>query len=155
MTQRESGLRPQRESALRAKRQRQSRGPGARGEAFLQAGDESYPIVFTNRAIFQAERVIDKTVLQITSALSEQTLSMGDLVRMLLIGLEAGRRDAGFAISATRQGNRPYALNDAWDIMDLAGFRAVVVAVFAALAEVLSYSQEANDQEPDESPPGE
>jgi len=142
-----------------AKRQRQSPSTGARGEAFLQAGDESYPILFTNRAIFRAERVIDKTVLQITSALSDQTLSMGDLVRMLLIGLEEGRRDASFAMSSTRQGNRPYALNDAWDIMDLAGFRAVVVAVFDALAQVLSYSQEAGDQEAgdqeaDESPPG-
>ena len=124
-----------------------SPGTGARGEAFLQAGDESYPILFTNRAIFRAERVISKPVLQITSALSEQTLSMGDLVRMLLIGLEEGRRDA-------REGNRPYALNDAWDILDAVGFRAALVAVFEALAQVLSYSQEAGEQEADESPPG-
>jgi len=130
-----------------AQRKRQSPGTGARGEASLQAGDESYPILFTNRAIFRAERVIGKPVLQITSALSEQTLSMGDLVRMLLIGLEEGRRDA-------RDGKRPYALNDAWDVLDAAGFRAVLVAVFDALAQVLSYSQEANEQEADESPPG-
>ncbi len=141
-----------------SKRQRTSPGTGARGEGFLQAGDETYPILFTNRAIFRAERVIGKPVLQITNALSDQTLSMGDLVRMLLIGLEEGRRDAGFAMSATRQGNRPYALNDAWDIMDLAGFRAVLVAVFEALAAVLSYSplefDLPIDLEADESPPG-
>jgi len=141
-----------------AKRQRQSRGAGARGEAFLQVGDDSYPILFTNRAIFRAERVTGKPVLQITNALSEQTLSMGDLVRMLLIGLEEGRRDAGFAMSATRQGNRPYALTEAWDILDLAGFRAVLVAVFDALAQVLSYSplefDLPNGLEADESPPG-
>lgn len=141
-----------------AQRQRTSPGTGARGEAFLQVGDDSYPILFTNRAIFRAERVIGKPVLQITSALSEQTLSMGDLVRMLLIGLEEGRRHAGFAISASRQGNRPYALNEAWDILDAVGFRATLVAVFDALAQVLSYSplefDLPIDPEHDESPPG-
>lgn len=145
----------QRESGRRPKRQRQSHGAGARGEAFLQAGDRSYPILFTNRAIFRAERVTGKPILQIASTISEMTLSMGDLVQLLLVGLEEGRRDA-------RDGSRPYALNDAWDILDAAGFRAALVAVFEALAEVLSYSQLEfdlpndlpNDLDADESPPG-
>ncbi len=151
MAQRESGRRPQRENGRRPKRQRESRGAGARGEAFLQAGDQSYPILFTNRAIFRAERVTGKPILQIASTISEMTLSMGDLVQLLLVGLEGGRRDA-------RDGSRPYALNDAWDILDTAGFRAALVAVFEALAEVLSYSplefDLPNDLEADESPPG-
>lgn len=127
-----------------AKRQRESRGAGARGEAFLQAGDETYPILFTNRGIFKAERILGKPVLQITSALSDQTLSMGDLVRLLFIGLEAGRRDA-------REGTGPYVLNDAWDVLDTVGFGSALVAVFDALAEVLSYSQET--EEADDLPP--
>lgn len=119
---------------------------GARGEAFLQVGDESYPILFTNRAIFEAERVTGKPVLHIIRTISEETLSMGDLVRLLFIGVEHGRRDA-------RQEKRPYTLKNAWDIIDAAGFRAVLAAVFEALAMVLSYSQET--EEADESPPGE
>ena len=117
-------------------------GTGARGEAFLQAGDESYPILFTNRAIFDAERVTGKPVLRIIGTISDQTLSMGDLVQLLLIGMEYGRRDA-------HQDNRPYTLKNAWEIIDAVGFRGVMAAVFEALAEVLNYSQE------DESPPEE
>ena len=143
MAQRKSGRRPRRE--------RQSRGTGARGEAFLQVGDESYPILFTNRAIFRAERVTGKPILQIANLIQDETLSMGDLVQMLLVGLEEGRRDA-------QEGNRPYQLNDAWDILDAAGFRAVLVAVFEALAAVLSYSplefELPNGLEAEESPPG-
>lgn len=150
MKQRKSGRRPKQEPI--------SRETGARGEAFLQVGEETYPILFTNRAIFRAERVTGKPVLQMTSLIQDETLSMGDLVQMLLIGLEAGRRDAGVGMSATRQGTRPYALTDAWDIMDVAGFRAVLVAVFEALAAVLSYSplefDLPIDLEDDESPPG-
>ena len=85
-------------------------------------------------------------VLQITNALTDQTLSMGDLVRLLLIGMEEGRRDA-------RQGDRAFGINDAWKVLDLVGFRGVLVAVFDALAQVLSYSPEADDQEADDSPP--
>lgn len=116
---------------------------GARGESFLQVGDESYPILFTNRAIFKVEQMIGKPVLQITSAISDETLSMGDLVRMLLIGMEAGRRDA-------RNVRRPYSIKDAWAVLDALGFAAVLVAVFDAVAEVLGYSQESDE---DDSPP--
>lgn len=114
---------------------------GARGESFLQVGEESYPILFTNRAIFKVERMIGKPVLQITSAISDQTLSMGDLVRMLLIGMEEGRRDA-------RQVRRSYSINDAWAVLDAAGFTTVLGAVFDAVADVLGYSDESDDGSP-------
>ena len=116
---------------------------GARGEAILEAEGESYPILFTNRAIFEAERATGKAVLEIINMLSTQSLSMGALVQLLLIGLEHGRRDA-------RQNNRPHTLNDAWNIIDVVGFRAVLAAVFEALAAVLSYSQVTGDESPPE-----
>jgi len=116
---------------------------GARGEAFLTVDGENLPILFTNRAIFQAERMTGKPILRILNTVSEQNLSIGDLVQLLHIGLEHGRRDAHLD-------SRPYTLNRAWDVMDTVGFRAVTVAVYEALAEVLSYSQAKDD----ESPPG-
>lgn len=134
-----------------AQRRRQSPGTGARGESFLQVEDKSYPILFTNRAIFRAERATGKAVLEIANLIQEQTLSMGDLMQMLLVGLEAGRRDA-------KDGTRPYQLTNAWDILDAVGFRAALVAVFEALAEVLSYAplefELPEALESDESPPG-
>lgn len=114
---------------------------GARGEAYLEMDGESLPILFTNRAIFEGERATGKGVLQILNALSDGMLRMGDVVQLLHVGLEHGRRDAGGV-------TKPYTLNRTWEVMDAVGFRAAMLATYEALAEVLSYSQSKDDESP-------
>lgn len=113
---------------------------GARGEALLSVEGTDYPILFTNRALAQAERVIDKPMLQLLNALQESNLGINDMAQLLAIGMEFGRRDA-------KAGGRAFTVDDAWRVMDALGFTTVTTAVIGAIAAVIAYSAES------ESPP--
>jgi|GEM_PF-1681958 len=117
------------------------RGRGARGEALLTVDGEEYPILFTNRALAQAERVIDKPMLQLLSALEDNKLGIGDTAQLLAIGMEHGRRDA-------KAGGRAYTVQDAWSILDALGFTTVVTAVLGAIADVISFGVEEENASP-------
>lgn len=108
-------------------------GTGARGETTLTAEGREYPILFTNRALAQAERTSGKPMLELLSAIQSNKLGIGDTAQLLAIGMEFGRRDA-------HAGGRSYTLEDAWRVMDELGFTTVVTAVIEAVAAVLAYS---------------
>jgi len=120
-----------------------NRTTGARGEARLNVTGEEYPILFTNRALAQAERVLGKPMLQLLAALQGNSMGIAEMAQLLAVGMEFGRRDA-------RVGQRAYTLEDAWQVMDGLGFTAVTSAVVGAIADVLSYSP---PQEGSEVPP--
>ena len=101
-------------------------------------------ILFTNRALAQAEVQLGRTVLQI--ARDAEGLGMGDLARLLLVGMNAARRDA-------KMGGKPPKLNDAYDVMDAVGFTEALRVVIDALAAVLGYGQDDTDEEIDDDPP--
>ena len=105
---------------------------GARGERFLEAGGQRYTVLFTNRALAEAERALDKPIISLLTAAQAGELSIGDVARLLQIGIEHGRRDA-------QSPGPQLTANDAWAIMDELGFSAVTGAVFGAVADVLSY----------------
>jgi len=126
------------EKSERGERSTLLRTSGARGERFLEAGGQRYTVLFTNRGLAEAERGLDKrgpvgpTVIGLLTAAQGGDLSIGDVARLLQIGLECGRRDA--------QAPGPQlTLQDAWGIMDELGFSQVTQAVFGAVADVLSY----------------
>ena len=108
--------------------------PGARGDITLQAGNREVRLLFTNRALAEAEGAMGKSTIAIAQgfATGEGALSIIELAHMLRAGMEAARRDA-------REGGRVISLNEAYDVLDEVGFIEVSKAVFGAISEVLSY----------------
>jgi len=105
---------------------------GARGEAFLEADGQSYPILFTNRAVVEAEQRTGKAFLHLLRQATQGELGMGDVASLLLTGLEAARRDS-------HASGKPYQINQAFDLIDAVGFQQAAAAVIAALTEVLTF----------------
>ncbi len=115
---------------------------GARGESTIQVGDREIKVLFTNRALADAERAIGKTTLQLARGMQQDELGIGDMVILLRVGMEAARKDA-------REPGPSISMNAAFDVMDTAGFMAVSVAAMEAVAAVLTFG---GDGVPDESP---
>lgn len=113
--------------------------PGARGEATIQAGEREVRILFTNRALAEAEGQIGKSIIGVAQGFTEGTTGIGDIAHLLRAGMEAARRDA-------HAGGKVVTLKDAFQVLDEAGFSAVTVAVMEAVAAVLSFGTE--DQDP-------
>ena len=114
---------------------------GARGEGVLNVGERTYTLLYTNRALAEAERATSKTITEIARGMSAGSVGVGDVAAMLLVGMEHARRE-------TRAGGRSYTLNDAWAILDQIGFPSVAAAVMEAVAAVLTYSPD-GEGEPD------
>jgi hypothetical protein len=109
-------------------------GTGARGEGYL--GD--LPVLFTNRALAEAERVLGRTVTDLFKAAAVGSLGVEDTVRLLAIGLEYGRRDR-------KEARANYTKDDAFGVMDIHGFTQVGKVVFEAMEAVLSYEEKPDD----------
>jgi hypothetical protein len=114
---------------------------GARGEGYLETEDgEKLAVLFTNRALVEAEQATGKNVLQFVN---QSVLGMGDVVQLLAIGLEHARRERKSRKSA-------YTVRDAYDLMDVAGFGEVLTVVVGAVANVLGYSAQKTPADPSE-----
>lgn len=107
---------------------------GARGETWIDEEGQQHALLFTNRALVEAEHALKRTVLDIASAATAGNLGVGDVARLALIGLEYSRRDR-------RENRRSYSIDEVMDILDEFGFTAVAAAVFSGLAAVLSYKR--------------
>lgn len=118
---------------------------GARGEGYLELEGESYVVLFTNRALADAERATGKTVMQLMAAAQGNAIGMGDVAHLLAVGLEYARRE-----HRNRTGG--YTANDAWRLLDQLGFATVAAVVLEALAAVMSYRPGPGKE--DASPPG-
>ncbi len=114
---------------------------GARGEGILDLDGEQYAILFTLRALADAERATGKTVLQLMGAAKMGALGINDTVALLTVGLEYARREH-------RQAGGGTTANDAWRLLDQLGFSAVAAAVMEALATVMSYSRPEGQSNP-------
>jgi len=100
----------------------------ARGESTLTVADTEYRILFTNRAIAEAESAMGKSVIA-----AVRDPGVGDVAQMLAAGLEAARRDGA-------TGRRAYTIQDAYRVMDEVGFAGAAKAVLEAVAAVLAYN---------------
>jgi len=112
--------------------------PGARGEATIQAGEREVCILFTNRALAEVETRLKQSIIAVAQGFADGTAGVTELVHLLRAGMQAARREAreGGAVS----------LNDAFEVLDEAGFTAVTVAVMDAVSAVLSFGT--GDQDP-------
>ncbi|MDZ4346865.1 MAG: GTA-gp10 family protein [Candidatus Binatia bacterium] len=117
---------------------------GARGEGILELDGEQYAILLTNRALADAERMTDKSILQLLGGVEMGTLRITDVIHLLTVGLEYARKDGGGKAGG-------HNTNDAWRLMDGLGFTTVAKAVYDALKAVLNYDLE--EKEEKASPP--
>jgi len=114
---------------------------GARGEVTLQTGEREVRILFTNRAIAQAEDSLGKGIIEILQGF-EQGGSVSEIARLLQAGMEAHRRDA-------RLGGRAISIAEAFSVMDEAGFAPTTEAIAVGVSEVLSYGTELEEEDTD------
>ncbi len=112
----------------------------ATGRGYLAAGEDKIEILFTNRALAQAETQLGKTVLQIVSDASGDNLGIGDVTRLLLVGMQAARHDK-------KERGTPPSMKDAFSVMDQGGFAEVRRVVLEARAAVRSYDPNQNTEE--------
>jgi hypothetical protein len=108
---------------------------GARGESIIQGDDAEYRILFTNRALAEAESTCGKSVIAIAQGFTIGATGIGDVAQMLAVGLEAARKDA-------RLNTRAYTVGDAYRIMDEVGFTVATRAVMESVAAVLRFRSE-------------
>ena len=118
---------------------------GARGEAVLEANGESYRILFTNRAIAEAEQRTGKTFMHLLRCFTTADYGVNDVANLLVTGLEAARRETG--------GGKPYQITHAFDLMDAVGFTQVAGAITVALMAVLTFGSKAEEGNESDSPP--
>ncbi len=111
---------------------------GARGEGVIQVEDgtsgttQEYHILFTNRAIAEAESSTGKGIIGLLQGFQIGTTGIGDVAHLLAAGLEAARRDA-------RAGGKPFTLAEAYGIMDQVGFVEVARVTMKAIEAVMGY----------------
>ncbi len=108
---------------------------GARGESQLEVKGQTHNLLYTNRALIEAEQQTGKSILALFDGVRDNTLRFGELVIMLRVGLEAARRDS-------KAGGKPVTQEDALNISEEAGFTAVLEAVLTGMGAVLKYSGE-------------
>jgi len=105
---------------------------GARGEAYLTVDGQELPILLTNRALANVERMTGRSILRMLRDAASVELGINETAALLCEGLEQARREG-------RTRAQPYRMDDAWEIMDHTGFTAAMRAVMLALSTVLQY----------------
>lgn len=117
----------------------------ARGERFFEAGEREIRVMFTNRALVEAERLMGRSVFGVARGLLDGQSGVTEIAALLRAGMEAARRDA-------RERPVRVSSDEAMDILDEAGVTVVATALMEAITAVLSYDgSEAGDgdEEPD------
>lgn len=116
---------------------------GARGERTFRANGREVTVLFTNRALAGAERRLGKGIVGVAQGLLDGASGLTEVAILLQTGMEASRIDS-------KVGGRSVTMDEAYQVLDQAGFGAVSGAVMEAVAAVLGYSGEAaSDAEPD------
>ncbi len=114
---------------------------GARGEGIIELLDENgnvtdtVPVLYTNRALAEAESMTGKTTLQLLNAALRKDMAIGEVAQLLAVGMEAARKDS-------KTGSRTLNINDAYRVMDHVGVRGVAATVYLAITAVFAYDQE-------------
>jgi hypothetical protein len=110
----------------------------ARGEGTIQANGTAVTVLFTNRALAEAETAIGRGIIGVAQGFQDGRSGVGDVAQLLRAGMEAARRDE-------RRGGRAVTLQDAYEVLDAAGFTATANVVMTAVAAVLGYSGEVEE----------
>ena len=105
---------------------------GARGERTIVTEEGEVRVLFTNRALIEAERAMGKRITGVAQGFVDGESGMTEIMHLLQAGMEAARHDA-------REGGRRISQNDALRLLDEIGFAGIAAPVMEAVAEVLSY----------------
>lgn len=105
---------------------------GARGEGIIEAGGREVRVLFTNRALAEAEAQIGKSVVVVGREFLAGELSITNLAHLLQAGMQAAGRDDG-----TRR--RPVSKAEVYEVLDAAGYAPVAGVVVGAVAAVLGH----------------
>ena len=111
---------------------------GVRGEAAIQTENGEVLVLYTNRALVDIEATTGKSILALAEGFESYETGITDIAHILRAGMENHRRDA-------RAGGQICKLNDALNVLDEVGFTAVAAAVMEAVAFVLGYGVESED----------
>lgn len=112
---------------------------GARGEGTILTDERGeVQVLYTNRALFEAEKSMGCSVIAALQGIQTNETGITEVAHLLRAGMEAARRDA-------RSGGRPISLSNAFEVLDDAGFIAVINVVAEAVAAVISYGEEDAD----------
>jgi hypothetical protein len=103
-----------------------------RGQATILSGEGEIHVLYNNRALAEAEKMLGRGILTALSGFSKGEFSVGDAAILLQVGMEHDRR-------AARVGGRRVTIDDAYKLMDECGLMTVVKPIFEAIAEVLNY----------------
>lgn len=113
------------------------------GYATIVTPDREIPMLFTNRAIANAEKIMNKGILGVLSGFQDGGSGVFEVAVLLQAGMEAARVDGRLSGSRTT-------LNHAYKILDDVGFTFVASKVFEAVGEVISKEQEFIDADFDD-----
>lgn len=102
------------------------------------------PVLFTNRALYEAEQGMGKSIVEALRDMTANRLGITDTVHILEAGMEAARRDG-------KIGGRPVSMTAAFQVLDQAGLVPVVTVIAEAASAVISYGTE-EDAEGDDDP---
>lgn len=112
----------------------------ARGESVITLDDREVNLLFTNRALAQAEKAMGKSVLGVVNGLGNGAAGFDDLAQLMAAGMEAARREE-------KLGGRVVTVRDAFEVMDEAGFADCLTATVEGVAAVISYSRASAEDE--------
>lgn len=105
---------------------------GARSEHVIKTESGEVRVLFTNRALADVEALTGKSILALANGFTDGSSGITEVAQVLRAGMEAARRDGN-------TGGKAVSIQDAYDVMDAAGFTTVATVVMAAVAEVIGY----------------
>lgn len=114
------------------------------GSKTLMVDDQEIgEVLFSNRAIANAERVMEKGIIGVLNGFQSGGSGIFEVAVLLQTGMEAARR-------YNRAGGRRVTLDDAYEILDEFGFSAIAAPIFEAIGAVLA--RDGDSPEGEESP---
>ncbi len=110
----------------------------ARGEGVIHAKGRDIPLLFTTRALLNAEKQLGKSIPSILRGFVSNTSGYTELVALLRVGMEAARVEA-------HADGQPISNSDVIAIIDEVGYITANNPVMEALAFASSYIPDKED----------
>lgn len=112
------------------------------GTKVIQNGDAEILLLYSNRAIADAERLMGKGIIGVLNGFETGQSGVNEIAALLAAGMEAARR-------YYRLGGKRVTLNQAFEIMDQIGFTVAMANVFEAVGEVIAFEPEDEESDPE------
>lgn len=107
----------------------------------VEIGGNEYTLLYNFAALADAEKRTGRKIMDLCNDAMAGSLSVTELAKMFMAGLEAGRKNG-------EKRSKPIREDRAFELMGKAGFSAVATWVYDGIAEVLGFDP---DEDADES----